>query len=657
MVLILPLAFVLLWLCQSDFYERPLNAWLKSTVLWCSLLYLQTEFFSLFLRLNQTTVFLSWLIVCLCVVYVLYVKKRGMLLEKIKLVFKAVGNMVWHNKFLTAAFCVTGLLALYTVPYNWDSMTYHLPRIFHWAQNQSVGHYGTGILRQISSPPLHEFVALQVYLLSGKNDVFLNLIQFGAFLTNAGILYGLAEKTGCESRFRKISVLLFCAMPIAFGEALTTQNDHFAGMWLLIFTYYLLDFLNRDQKLHDDRKSIVKCVILAVCVGYGYLTKPSVCMGMLFLAFMLLIACIIRKDSFRVMAKLVCIVLPIMIIIVLPEMTRNLITFHAVLDSGTGARQLVGTLNPRYLLINGLKNFSFNIPTILVPQSSRWLVAIISRMASLMKVDINASCISEDGRTFRLGAPGDYGHDTAVNALVIVAAIVCFLWYLYRRFKTGKTKSGVVLEPVVLLQQRYTCIVFLMMIIFCMVVRWEPFVSRYMLPYLALLCPMISIQLQDISKNAKAEIWHTACAPVICCLCIAQLSMLFFYHLDIARRQGDERGEGYFYNRSNLTGEYLESCYFIINEGYGQIGLILGADSYEYPVCSILKDYAERMEHVSVSNVSVMYEDMDYVPDCVLISGGAVDIGMQDMIEVHGETYEKRISYDEIAVYAKCEKQ
>ncbi len=38
-------------------------------------------------------------------------------------------------------------------------------------------------------------------------------------------------------------------------------------------------------------------------------------------------------------------------------------------------------------------------------------------------------------------------------------------------------------------------------IIFCCLVRWEPYVSRYMISYLALLCPMIAFETEDFSEN------------------------------------------------------------------------------------------------------------------------------------------------------------
>ena len=64
-------------------------------------------------------------------------------------------------------------LAVYTVPYNWDSMTYHLSRIANWTQNQSAAHYATHNIREIVSPVLAEFLNLHVYILSGEKGYFL----------------------------------------------------------------------------------------------------------------------------------------------------------------------------------------------------------------------------------------------------------------------------------------------------------------------------------------------------------------------------------------------------------------------------------------------------------------------------------------------------
>lgn len=654
MGIILLSALVLLWLCLLPCSERPLDAWLKGITVWCSLLFVQTEVLSLFEGITFASSLLFWSIVCIGAVCGLYFVYGG-LKNAVRSISAKAGHIIQYNKLLAVLLFLIGGFSVITVPYNWDSMTYHLPRIVHWAQNQSVAHYGTNIIRQISSPPLHEFIGLQIYLLSGEKDLFLNGIQFIAFFTNAAMIYGISQKAGCKGRFCKIGALLFCSMPIAFGEALTTQNDHLAGMWLLLFMYYFLDFLPGDQKLRYDGATAGKCVMLAASVGYGYLTKPSACIGMLFLALVLLIVCIRRRDSILVIGKLIGTVVPVMAVILAPEMIRNLVTFQAMLHSGTGARQLVGTLDPRYLLINCLKNLVCHLPTVLIPQSSRRIASFIGRIAFLIGVDINDPGISEDGRYFVLGAPGDYGHDTAVNSLIMMMAGLSFLWCLYRWIKAGRKagkKTGRCrTDEILLFRRKYACMVTVLLLIISVTVRWEPFVSRYMLPYLALLCPMVSMQLEDFSEMSGGKVRRVVCVWAAGGLCIMQLGALFSYHMHIIKRQGGERPEGYFYNRSNIADVYLVSCRFIRDRGYGKVGLILGEDSYEYPLWSMLQGYAERIEHVQIGNESGIYEDPEYIPDCVFVSG--VPESGQEMIEVHGISYRRELSSEEAAVYVK----
>ena len=44
-------------------------------------------------------------------------------------------------------------LAIVAPPNTWDSMTYHMGRVAHWAQNGSVNHYPTTITRQLYLGP------------------------------------------------------------------------------------------------------------------------------------------------------------------------------------------------------------------------------------------------------------------------------------------------------------------------------------------------------------------------------------------------------------------------------------------------------------------------------------------------------------------------
>ena len=68
-------------------------------------------------------------------------------------------------------------LAIVSPPNNWDSMTYHLPRVMQWIQNGSVEHFATGNARQLVQPPLSSYAALQS-IITTRQDYLVNLIQW-----------------------------------------------------------------------------------------------------------------------------------------------------------------------------------------------------------------------------------------------------------------------------------------------------------------------------------------------------------------------------------------------------------------------------------------------------------------------------------------------
>ena len=607
------IAFFLLLLVNKHSERKWINAWIRALIIWNILLFFQVETASVFKILNIYSIILFWGIINIVSLVILFRNHEFSWskhsFSKLKLLLSRAGALLKHNIFFCVLFMFISVLAFFTVPYNWDSMTYHLPRIEHWVQNQSISHYGTNILRQISSPVLAEFINLHVFILSGEKDIFLNFLQTCSFFTNAWLIYEMAVKLSCQKKYSKAAVLLFCSMPIAFGEALTTQVDHFAGMWLLIFAFIIIDFWKREEKICFTKEVITKCCIMACCVGFGFLAKPSVSIGMLFLTLFLLGICCIRKDSLLTITKLLGIVVPVILILLAPELIRNMVTFGKPLDQGTGARQLVGTLNPIYLCINGLKNWMFNLPNIYLPNSDHWLAAIVYRLAGFLRVEIDNPTISEDGRNFFLHAAGTYGHDTAINPVILFIAVFCFAWFLYRRKKIGQ------------IQRNYTYAVILLYILICILIRWEPFVSRYMLPYLALLCPMVAICIQDFELNYKQGVYKNVMVTVICCLCLSELAFMIPYHLKIIETQGD-RPNGYFVYNGDKMSDYIDAASFIEQEGFQNIGLILGGDTYEYPLWKVMPEEVKRIEHVRIENSSFKYENVEFKPECILVSSG-----------------------------------
>jgi len=495
-------------------------------------------------------------------------------------------------------------------------MTYHLPRIAHWAQNQTVAHYATNIIRQLTSPVLAEFINLQVYILSGNNDIFLNMLQSVSFIANAAIVYGIARKIKCSDTFCRLAVLLFLTMPIAFSEALTTQVDNYATVWLLIFVYFLLDFTSVEKKITFCRENIILVCTMGFCVSLGYLAKPSVCIGMCIFVLWLLIICIRRKDRLVPLLQLICCVIPAIILPLIPEIARNLATFQAISDPIAGKRQLIGTLQPSYIFINFLKNAVYNLPNIYFSDSSNWLKRIVVKCAQLLNVELDHPSISEGGAVFYIHNAQDYGHDTAVNPVIVILFIICILWLLLRRHKKGERRDYI----------GFCITSALSFLLFCCVLRWEPFVTRYMISYLALLCPVTATLLQKLTDGKTQFGLRNSALSIIWFVCIVEFIGLAYYHRNMNARNGaDERPYGYFVNRTTEYQSYTELCNAIMEGDNKNIGIYLGSNDYEYPLWAMLEGEIAQMKHVNVNNSSAVYAEENFEPDCIIWIGSLPD--------------------------------
>ena len=328
-------------------------------------MFLITEIYSLWHGVNVAALRITWFSVDVLLLGC-YVYQKRTIEKKETRMFPELGLFFgeWSNRILVAVGAVVIVLAVVTVPYNWDSMTYRLPRIAYWAQNGSVAHFATSSLRMIANPPLGEFIQLHVYLMQGGGDLFLTWIQCAAYLTCSGVVYGIARKIDCNKVISFLATLLFMSMPIAFGEALNTQVDLLATLWLLTFTYLLLDFVYEKKAITWSRENILKVLIMGLCVAWGYLTKPSVCVAMVVLCLWLLINCVVRRDKISVLLKLAGTAFVGMAATMGWEITRNIKTFHALSSPLAGERQLIGTLKPNYVFVNALKNLLHNLPNV-----------------------------------------------------------------------------------------------------------------------------------------------------------------------------------------------------------------------------------------------------------------------------------------------------
>lgn len=598
----------------TDGEGNALEAYIQASVIWMLYTYSSSELLSLFHGLTVKTVWAVWAVLDLVLLSSLLIgcRQRGIKSLKKK-------NMDWKKLWkyrevwvLIGIGIIVLILALWTVPYNWDSMTYRLARVAYWAQNGSVEHYASNNLRQIANPPLGEFVLLHIYLFWKKSEALFNLLQCISYFTCTVMVYAITKKLRCRRSFCFIAALLFMSMPIAFGEAINTQVDLFSTVWLLYFVYLLMDLAETPVLLTFSKENIKRVCIMGLTVSWGYLAKPSVCIAMAVFGVWLLICCVVRRDKFFVLLRLAGCAAGSMLITLPWEIGRNIRSFHAVSAQVAGARQLVGTIHPLYLLVNFTKNFVHNLPNVYLQQATDLIQSFLWKLSNLLHVDLNAETISEDGRSYMVYYPPDYGHDTAINPIVVWLLILCIVWAIFtiRHIKWKEVYKS------------YSVTAAAAFLIFCVVLRWEPYVTRYMLSFQALLCPMIASQLQKQTEGRKKYGLRYAVLGIISCLCLLDVANMIIYHRNICvRQEANKKPQGYFVNRSNEYEAYVLICDYIRKMGYREIGVCLGADDYEYPFWTILQEDISRIEHVNVQNESAIYVDTDYTPQCIIWFG------------------------------------
>ena len=615
--MILANIFLYMNICVINFKKKKdikrLECYLQSTVVWTLIMYLITEMLSLWHVLHVAPLRIVWAMIDVLLLIWLILQTRGSERWEVR-ILPEVGRLLkcWSNWILMSIGLATSILAVVTVPYNWDSMTYRLSRISYWAQHGSVEHFATSSIRMIANPPLGEFIQLHTYLVQGCNDFSLTWIQCMAYLTCSAIVYGIARKIKCDRVFAFLATLLFMSMPIAFAEALNTQVDLVATLWLLIFTYFILDFIYAENGIIWSKENVFKVIIMGLCVAWGYLTKPCVCVAMVIMCFWLLVNCILRRDKFHVLVRLALTAGVGAIGTMGWEIGRNIKTFHAISSPMAGQRQLIGTLQPNYVFVNLLKNLVHNLPNVYLSESNSMISSLMWKISNFLHVELNAESISEDGRIFELNRAQEYGHDMAVNPIIVWLLLICILYGFFELLRRKNISGKWYRSYIVMAATSF--------IVFCCVLRWEPFVTRYMLAFLALLCPGIAECLQRFTKDK--ECLQKGIIGFIVGICLLDVTNMTVYHRNVCVRFGaDEKPSGYFALRSDDYQPCLEICKFITENGYTNLGIFQGGDDFEYPYWAILHNKIERMEHVNMYDESLVYADKTYQPECIIWLG------------------------------------
>jgi 4-amino-4-deoxy-L-arabinose transferase-like glycosyltransferase len=475
----------------------------------------------------------------------------------------------------------TGAVALAAAPNTWDSLTYHLPRVAHWIQNAEVAFYPTHILRQLHQTPWAEYAVLHAQLLAGS-DRFANLVQWAALAGSCVGVSLLAKELGAGPRGQGLAAFVAATLPMGLMQATSTMTDFTAAFWLLAAVCFLL-------RLKDDGRPGT-ALVAGGALGLALLTKAT---DYLFVFPFLIWACaaLLRRLSLRSVGPLT-IVAAAALILNLAFFSRNFALYGSPLGPGReGENAYVnGVFTPLALASNVVRELALEVGTPF-PEVNSLLEAGINRLHRA------AGFSSSDPRTtwspynFRIPALSYYDND-AGNPLHLIlgcicAAVVAVSWKRNR----GAFAFLLALAAAFLL--------------FCLVLKWQPWNSRLMLPLFVLGAALTGVVLGGV-RPPRAGWAHAATAALLIGALPGVVNNPSRPVFGSASVFTVPRERQYFANLPWLYEPYAGAAQQAAAGGCASVGLILGSDDWEYPLWVLLHDLspAIRIEHVNVQNVS-----------------------------------------------------
>ena len=374
----------------------------------------------------------------------------------------------WLLAGLAVVILATGLVAILAPVQTPDSLSYHMSRVAHWAQDASVAHFATGIERQLFMSPLAEYVSLQVFVL-GQGDGLINLPNWLVFVALAVAASWLACQLGANSTGQILAALFSASVPIAIAQASSTTTDLMAAFWVACLATEALALVQRK----DNRFGLV---FTGLSAGLAVLTKPT---GAVFaLPFLGWAAwAVLRRDGWRRAVGLTLVVGVSVLALNAGIFSRNL----ALYGQPLGPTEVIQyhanqVFSPGVLASNLVRNLAVHLGTI--GPLNRLVMQGVEGIHRLIGLD------SSDPRTsltapFVVMAPRN--EDIIGNLVPLLLFLAACLGWLVRR-KNSPEDAG-----------WFALCLWAGFLIFSLTNRWQLFATRLQLPFFMLAAPFSAV--------------------------------------------------------------------------------------------------------------------------------------------------------------------
>lgn len=500
MLIIIPfLAFYFIFL---NCYRRPSkpedsacwrDAYLSASIIWGIILTVITEFLSTLSLITLNWVLLSWGLVCITSAIIYYRLNRTQ-----KLVIRFRLSRIWLPEIMLSLGIVfititIGLIALIAPPNHWDSMIYHMPRVFHWIQNHNVNYYPTHIMNQLTFTPGAEFIIMHLQILS-NSDRFANLVQWLFMLGSIIGISAIAKELGADIRSQVFSAVICATIPMGILQGSSTQNDYAVAFWIVCLVYYILVILK------NARINLSLLFKIGASLGLALLTKGAAYIY----AFPFLVWFIFSGfKKFRwYIWGCIFIIATVAFCVNLGYYIRNFSLIGSLFPSAQLPHVSYGITSLSLLISNVIRNIALHTgtPFVLI---NRIIYGAIKLIHDIVGINLNDPLSTAHCKFY---IPFSLNENQAGNLIHLFFIMVSIAIFLISRQKRQRQFAY------------YLTALASAFFIFSFFVKWEPWNQRYHLPIFVLFCPFTAVVLSRINNPFRQNktLLITMCIIFLC---------------------------------------------------------------------------------------------------------------------------------------------
>lgn len=568
--------FVFSYKKKEAVFTNSRLAFIKSSLIVSLLVVIFTELLSFFGVLTFNFIFLLWSVtfVISLMIFIFLIKKNGYSFKNIN--FDKIINFLKNETLiikLILLLIVIVILSLFGIAFttnnNWDSYTYHLPRVEHWIQDKNVDFFPTNNIRQLYLAPFSEYFILNLRLLSG-NALFVNFVQFFS-MVNCLLLASLVAKVfSLSSRGQLASFVLALTIPMGIMQATTTQADYIVSFFLISFVYFGISLVK------EKRFSIGSIFFLCLSFSLGILTKSTF---YVFVFFFCLMFGIYYIKLFKLKSLYILFFLILTFLLLnFSFINRNYQQFGSPLGPQKTAPYYLSNLNEEFGLKAVLSNSVKNIGLHLALPSNSWNMKIDQAIAifhSIIGFPLNYDKTSWFGEKYKTSFI--LNHNTIGNFFHIILFFISLV-IIFVKFKS--TPRLIVFYSFSLVSG---------FIFFAFLLKWQPWQTRLDLPIFVCMAPLIAYALSLIKWK---KINNFICIALLC----ITVGILFIF--DPIKPVLGKNSIFLKDNSSYILGYGIaKEVELNLNKNkISNIGLILGGDSWEWQYWLLSR--SRRFEYV-----------------------------------------------------------